>query len=67
MQIQHNPVDSRETRFSQVELLASDDVDEFAELHRPAWDLCYEQMSAGSFSAEKVIRRSESAVAYRER
>ena len=74
MQNQHNGVQNQGSGVdgflessSQMEVLSSDDVDEFAELHRPAWDLTFEQMSAGSFRAEKIIRRSENAVAYRER
>ncbi|MFC7336737.1 helix-turn-helix transcriptional regulator [Haloferula chungangensis] len=46
--------------------MTATDVDEWAEIHAPHWDLYYEQLSSGQFEARKEMRHDGQGVIYRE-
>ena len=66
MQDQHIRMDGETSASSQTGHLMATDADEFAEMHRPTWRLGYEQLSCGSFLANKQFRRSGNAIVYQE-
>ncbi|MGE9271364.1 MAG: helix-turn-helix transcriptional regulator [Verrucomicrobiales bacterium] len=51
---------------SPLDTLTATDVDEWAELHAPHWNLNYEQLSSGRFEARKEVRHDAQGVIYRE-